>query len=185
MIGIGLTLVLASHVISPARPAPVAAARLQLAQGFRAEPVAPPPPPREERVEPRRGWVWVQGNYEMRDGRYFWVGGHWERERPGWRWQPGRWEMRGRRYFWVPGAWVAAAPPPVQAAPPPPPPPQVEVAPAPRPGWYWVPGAHEWRDGRYVWIPGHWEHERRGHAWRQGHWEWQGGRQVWVPGGWR
>ena len=75
---------------------------------------------------------------------------------------------------------AAAAAPYVE--PPPPPPPQVEVMPAPRPGWVWIPGVHEWRDGRYVWVPGRWEHERRGRDVAAGHWERREGRQVWVEG---
>jgi hypothetical protein len=107
-------------------------AQRTLAQGWRG---SPPPPPPVERVEPRRGWIWVEGNYEWRHGRYIWQRGHWERERPGHHWRRGRWEQQGDRYVWVRGDWggpeyeqqppqpVAVPPPP---APPPPPPPAPE-----------------------------------------------------------
>src|SRR5580765_6938738 len=79
--------------------------KMLLAQGapppsaWQGHPVqAPPPPPQVERVEPRRGWVWVAGNYEWRGGRYVWEPGHWERERPGWRWREGRWDRRGNQW---------------------------------------------------------------------------------------
>ena len=48
----------------------------------------------------------------------------------------------------------------------------------------WIPGANEWRDGRYVWIEGHWEKERRGHRWHAGHWDRDGDRHVWHGGDW-
>ena len=64
-----------------------------------------------------------------------------------------------------------------------PPPPVVERQRARR-GWVWVGGNYQWRDGRYVWMRGHWERERPGWSWREGRWENQGGRYVWVAGGW-
>jgi hypothetical protein len=43
-----------------------------------------------------------------------------------------------------------------------PPAPLVEVMPAPRDGFEWVPGHYEFRDGRYVWMRGHWIEDRPG-----------------------
>jgi hypothetical protein len=40
------------------------------------------PPPRFERVRPRRGFMWVRGDWTYRHGRYVWVAGHWQRQRP-------------------------------------------------------------------------------------------------------
>ncbi len=87
----------------------------------------PPPPPPMERVRGRPGWVWVEGGFEWRHGRYRRLPGHWERERPGRQWHSGRWDWRGDHYEWVPGAWVEGQPyvaPPqmVRNEPPPPPP---------------------------------------------------------------
>ncbi len=78
----------------------------------------PPPPPPIEQVQPRPGWVWVEGGYEWRRGRYRRIPGHWEPERAGRRWQNGRWLWRGDHYEWIPGFWVEA--PAVPPAPPPP-----------------------------------------------------------------
>ena len=157
---------------------------------MRGAPPQPPPPP-VEHVEPRRGFVWVEGNYEWRDGRYAWSGGHWEPERPGRQWHGGHWDRRGERYVWVRGEWVQGpvyAPPPRQvvvAPPAPPPPPQVIVeSPPPPRGYVWIPGANEWRDGRYVWVEGRWEKERHGHRWQSGHWDRDGDRHAWHAGGW-
>src|SRR6266496_1744226 len=58
-------------------------------------PTQAPPAPVVERVGPRRGSVWIGGNYEWRGDRYVWVGGHWEPERGGFRWQAGRWDWQG------------------------------------------------------------------------------------------
>jgi hypothetical protein len=82
----------------------------------------PPPPPPIEQVSPRPGWVWVEGGYEWRHGRYRPLPGHWERERTDRRWRTGRWYWRGNHYEWIPGGWVSAPPPPPLPPPPPPPP---------------------------------------------------------------
>ena len=51
-----------------------------------------------------------------------------------------------------------------------PPPPQVEVVPAPRPGYVWAPGYWEWRDGHHVWVNGYWIAARPGYAWVPDRW---------------
>jgi Ni/Co efflux regulator RcnB len=53
-----------------------------------------------------------------------------------------------------------------------------------RPGFVWSPGFHEWRDGQYVWVGGHYEAERPGYRWNPPRWEMQGGVYVLLPGGW-
>ena len=90
-----------------------------------------PPPPRTVVVETRPGFVFIEGRWHRRGGRWDWVDGHWERERSGHYWTPGRWERRHNRHVWVEGRWQAGGPvirdhrsaPP--AAPPSPPPPIV------------------------------------------------------------
>ena len=168
----------------PPPPAPAPAPVVAQPRVVTAYPTQAPPPPMVERFAPRRGWVWVGGHYDWNRGRYMWVGGHWERERAGFRWEPGRWDWQANRYVWIQGNWIAMAPPPPPApppgpmsasatiyldtTPPPPPAPIVETTPAPRAGFYWIPGAHVWRGGRYVWLGGHWEPVRQGHHWRSG-----------------
>ena len=51
-----------------------------------------------------------------------------------------------------------------------PPPPVVEVAPAPRTGYVWAQGHHEWRGNLYVWVPGHWLAARNGYEYREHRW---------------
>jgi len=73
---------------------------------------------------------------------------------------------------------VVAAPPVVMyGAPPPPPvivvgepPPMIVERPGPRPSdlHVWIGGYHEYRGGRYVWVPGRWDRPPRPAA-------------VWVP----
>jgi hypothetical protein len=79
--------------------------------------------------------------------------------------------------------------------------PIVEVVPAARPGWAWVPGHWIWRRGAWFWVKGH--HERgvvepmpapvvevvpvrpsERHIWVKGHHAWESGRWVWHPGIW-
>jgi hypothetical protein len=130
----------------PPSPAPHAAV---VAQAWHVGPPAPrawrgqPPPPAFEEVRPRRGYVWVEGGFEWRHGRYVRLPGHWERERMGRRWQPGRWEVAGDHYVWVRGAWIEVGPigieignpmrPPLPNQPLPPPPPPMPAQPMPPP----------------------------------------------------
>ncbi|HWM87340.1 MAG TPA: hypothetical protein VNO33_15920, partial [Kofleriaceae bacterium] len=173
-----------------------------------------PPPPREERITVRPGYVWIRGRWERRGGEWEWRAGAWQRERRGYVWQPGHWERRGNRYYWVEGRWEGGGRARVERRTPPPddvrdrrepgvrdrrgeadhtvsvhpsaPPP------APRPeriqsrrGYVWVGGFYRWRDGSYEWVAGHWERERRGFAWQPGHWERRGSHYVWIEGSWQ
>jgi hypothetical protein len=68
-----------------------------------------------------------------------------------------------------------------------PPPPRVEVLPAPRRGYAWVPGYWNWVGHRHVWVRGTWVRERRGYVYaeprwmeRDGHWEFRRG--EWARG---
>ena len=79
--------------------------------------------------------------------------------------------------------------------------PIVEVIPAARAGWAWVPGHWAWRRGAWFWVKGH--HVRGvveampapvvevvtvrpspAHVWVKGHHVWENGRWVWIPGVW-
>jgi hypothetical protein len=176
------------------RGAPPAVAPTPPSQSsMRGYPVEAPPPPPREVVAPRAGFVWISGHHEWRNGRYFWIGGVWEREQPGRRWQAGRWERQGDRYVWFPGAWVGAAPPPppppqaVYIAPPPPPPPlppETQDRSPGDPNQIWIPGAYEWRGDRYVFVRGRWDRARPGRRWNPGHWDREGDRNVWRQGDW-
>lgn len=66
-----------------------------------------------------------------------------------------------------------------------PPPAPVEYVPAPRVGWVWVPGFHEWRGHRHVWVPGHWVRERHGYYYAPTRWERHGDHWGYHRGGWR
>lgn len=58
-----------------------------------------------------------------------------------------------------------------------PPPPQYEPVPVLQPGYVWVPGYWQWRDGRYVWRRGYREHGRPGYHWRGRDRDWDHGRR--------
>ncbi len=68
-------------------------------------PTSAPPPPRDERYDPKSGFVWARGHYEWRNNNYEWVGGHWERERAYKKWVDARWELRGNLWVFIPAAW--------------------------------------------------------------------------------
>jgi len=65
-----------------------------------------------------------------------------------------------------------------------PPPAPVEVVPAPRLGFVWVPGAYEWRHHHHVWVGGHWVHARAGYVYQPGAWVQANGRWAWHEGAW-
>lgn len=68
----------------------------------------------------------------------------------------------------------------------PPPPRPVEIVPAPRPGYYWVPGYHRWDGQRYVWAPGAYRRPpHEGARWYPGEWRGERGGHVWHEGYWR
>ena len=65
-----------------------------------------------------------------------------------------------------------------------PPPPREEVMPRHRSGYVWQPGFWEWRDGRHVWVRGHWVRERRGMYWHPSRWVERDGRWYFERGRW-
>ena len=66
-----------------------------------------------------------------------------------------------------------------------PPAPRVEVIPAPRHGYVWVPGYWDAPGHRHVWIRGHWERERRGYRYIEPRWVERDHRWYLERGGWR
>ncbi|MDQ3366099.1 MAG: hypothetical protein M3680_11800 [Myxococcota bacterium] len=148
-------------------------------------PTQAPPAPREERFEQRRGWTWMAGHWDWRNGQYVWVDGKWERERRGKRWRRANWEQRDGAWIRVDGGWDTDAGGgitvqyPTQA----PPPPRVERQ-APRQGFVWISGRHEWRNGNYEWVSGRWERERANERYVDGRWEYRDQRWMWIDGRW-
>ena len=66
-------------------------------RGGEVHPMHAPPPPKREAAGKRAGYVWVEGRYDFRDGKYVWLPGHWERAQQGKRYRQGRWDKRGDR----------------------------------------------------------------------------------------
>lgn len=65
-----------------------------------------------------------------------------------------------------------------------PPPLRVEVAPAPRRGYVWVPGYWGWSHHRHSWNRGHWVRERHGYHWAPARWDQDGNRWRYRQGRW-
>jgi hypothetical protein len=56
---------------------------------------------------PGVGYVWVDGDWTWRGGRYVYVNGYWARPHRGYRaWTGGHWERRGNGWYWVRGHWT-------------------------------------------------------------------------------
>ena len=70
---------------------------------------------------------------------------------------------------------------PVEVAPPAA---KVEVVPAPRTGYNWIPGYWSWENGQYVWVSGRWMQERPNYVWVPEHWEQRDGRWHFERGYW-
>lgn len=68
-----------------------------------------PPPPREEVVSYRPGFVYIHGHWGREGDRWGWRSGYYERMRPGYVYSEGRWERRGGRHVWLDGGWRARA----------------------------------------------------------------------------
>ena len=68
-----------------------------------------PPPPRTYYVEPRSGYVWVDGRWVFNDysGEWVWYDGYWVQDRPGYVYVAGRWDRRHDRYVYVHPRWVS------------------------------------------------------------------------------
>jgi hypothetical protein len=65
-----------------------------------------PPPPRYERIPaPRRGYVWVNGYWDIKRNRHVWHHGHWERVRPGHYYAQPAWVKRNRGWELHRGEW--------------------------------------------------------------------------------
>jgi hypothetical protein len=71
-------------------------------------------------------------------------------------------------------------------APYPPPAARVEIVPAPRRGYVWIPGAWRWDSNRYHWSDGRWERHRERERWVPHHWKNDGDNRWRSDGGyWR
>lgn len=68
---------------------------------------APPARPRIVRARrPGPNYIWCDGHYDHRGGRYVWVKGRWRRPpRAGAVWVAGNWTLRGGTYVFVAGRW--------------------------------------------------------------------------------
>lgn len=66
-----------------------------------------PERPHYERVAaPSPRHVWIDEEWEPRNGAYVFVGGHWaEPPHPRERWVPGHWKDTPGGYVWKPGHW--------------------------------------------------------------------------------
>ena len=80
------------------------------AQSYTILRVAPPAAVVETVPAPRRGQVWIPGNYDYRGNQYVWVQGHWVRERAGYDWQESRWIERNGEWRRLGGDWQRRGP---------------------------------------------------------------------------
>ncbi|HEV3410906.1 MAG TPA: YXWGXW repeat-containing protein [Puia sp.] len=63
--------------------------------------------PVERPVAPSPRHVWIDEEWEARNGTYVAVGGHWaEPPHPGWVWIPGHWSHGDRGHYWHRGHWA-------------------------------------------------------------------------------
>jgi WXXGXW repeat (2 copies) len=66
-----------------------------------------PPPPRYVQVQPRSGFVYIQGRWDRRGNQWYWRDGYWARERADAYYRPGRWQRNNRGHVWIEGRWEA------------------------------------------------------------------------------
>ena len=65
----------------------------------------PDPPVYVRPAMPHAGYVWIDGDYYYRGGRYVYRPGYWSAPRRGYYYNPGRWQQRGNGYYWKKGHW--------------------------------------------------------------------------------
>jgi hypothetical protein len=68
-----------------------------------------PPPPHEEIVVVRPGYVWARGHWVREPNHWVWKTGSYELARPGYTYVDGHYEMRGNTTIWVDGTWQRQA----------------------------------------------------------------------------
>jgi WXXGXW repeat (2 copies) len=67
---------------------------------------APPPPVRVEVApRPRRGYIWINGYWDVKHNRHVWRKGHWERHRVGYYYAQPTWVERNNRWELERGHW--------------------------------------------------------------------------------
>ena len=54
---------------------------------------------------PHANYVWIDGEWVWRGGRYTYVNGYWAPPRSGHVWVSGHWVQRGRGWTWEKGHW--------------------------------------------------------------------------------
>ena len=96
---------LLSLVLAGAAAASVASGCAGTTRGYVVATYDAPPPPREESVYYRPGYVWIHGSWNRYGDRWSWHDGYYVRERPGYVYQDGYWRRSGRNYVWIEGRW--------------------------------------------------------------------------------
>jgi hypothetical protein len=54
---------------------------------------------------PGRNYIWVDGDWIFRNGRYVYHQGYWAAPRGNRYWQPGHWKQTNRSWQWYRGYW--------------------------------------------------------------------------------
>ena len=67
--------------------------------------IAPPAPRYEVVPAPRHGYVWAPGYWAWDGRRHVWRSGSWMKERHGEHWVAHNWEQRGDRWYFHGGHW--------------------------------------------------------------------------------
>jgi hypothetical protein len=64
-----------------------------------------PPPPRDELVSYRPGYVYVHGHWLREPGGWRFEPGYYMPEKPGLMWVDGHWAQQNGQYVWIDGGW--------------------------------------------------------------------------------
>ena len=65
----------------------------------------PTPPVYVRPVQPYPSYVWIDGDWYYRGGRYHYRNGYWAPPRAHYYYRPGTWQQRGNGYYWRRGRW--------------------------------------------------------------------------------
>lgn len=73
--------------------------------GYEYDADVEPPPPREEVIVERPGYVFIHGDWFRHDGRWDWRPGRYEQVRSGYAYRRGGWARQGNRWHYNEGRW--------------------------------------------------------------------------------
>ena len=121
--------------------------------------------------EERRDFLWITGTWRVAPAGRTWIPGSWTQANDGWRWVSGRWAASAR----APAQYLPEPPASLDRGP---------SVPPDDPSSFYVPGAWQFDETRWLWRPGYYAAPRDGLVYTPPRYGWTPDGYVLVPGFW-